>query len=1402
MGENEQQDALRKTGEAKTAAPGEKTEHRPPRRRRRFIRILLISLVSVVVFLIAAVIYLTSERGFRRFIVPKMEKRMGRPITFDRLKIRPFHGAVIEGLTVGPSAGESWPLLRSNRLLVEWNPVAFLHRRVTLRKVAADGLRIFIVEQPNRPERVSSRRVKTTAEKKERPGAGEPIEPRLLVEDLHLTSASVEWIRLGPDRQSLLSRYAVRQLEVEGSQLGLGRPATLDLRARIEADDASQGVSLSDGRIHLQIASETGAGESSFTLAGSWFVDRLRGRFHGVAAEDLRATGSLEVEQSDPRLMAIRRADAVVFYQGRRGVDLSLAGELNPATGDGSARLRIVGINRDSLNLLSTPEQPLDFCDTVIGGRVTVEASDHRRRLAFESDLRITDFSVVASQISPAPTPPTQMNLQCKAICEKGQENLGLERLGLRAIQEGRDVVTVNLTSPITFSLRPGGTIATASSADLTVKIDNLRLSQFNPFLTPKKLRIETGALTADSALSVAAGGQSVAARGRIDFADLRALVSGSKTERTDIATVYDLALDRGTFSIKSLRCDVRSAGQPAGQIRGSGQIASGGQKGEIVLAGDRVDLSALQVFLAQASNVRFRAGRVSFSQKIAFAGSEVPIRFEGRFDGSDLDFDLPGRQRARFAGWAITGANLVRFDRTKQTADITSLSLTAEERAVGGLRAQGKGRMDFRQGAGLLNLDVEKADVPFLASVFGRFGAEASEDLRPTGGVIVGVAEVRFDKQFTDQALKGNLRTRGMRWTVSDGKTAQSSARDLEVSYDVAHLVSKGHRMLAIQELLIRVAGTGADGGSLRTNGRLDLTQNTGNLTVRFTRFDSEPVLSLVGPLIGAWRPISGVLDGQQEIKLEGRAGDISTNGKMRVQGLRVVAPTAKGPIAPPAIEVENTVALLQGGKAIRADRFVLRTFEKTGQSGSLIVSGQADLVQSMGKSSVGAGTLAISAENFETEAIWPILAALDIDLPIMGGRLNGKQDVHFALARATIGAKGTLRADEVRFRAASGATPLAPLTVALTNDFALDADKTEVRSLRLSTYSGGNALDQIEFSAHGGGLRSKNNMYVSLKSPTLHGDPYLAILSAVRSRSDKSKTQNPTIPGKVSTRPANAVGGHTSGFAVPPTQASIDIGKFYLRRLFMEKVAGTIDVTAEGVTVKSLTARLLDGSATATAWIRSDKNDMPYAGKVRGENLNVTSLLALVSPGAERKLTGKGRTTFEFSGRGFDNVSLRRDLHSSGSLQMRDGEMKEIPILNALASITRVETLADIRFFQIDGQWQMDGGVIRIPNALLVGKLQKLRARGQVDFDQKIDLVFDLWLGGELKDRLRDEKFLRYLVTESDRFLRLPVPIGMGGTLSKPRPTLNLPVKSIFDIGVEQGLKALQKYEEKRRK
>jgi hypothetical protein len=335
---------------------------------------------------------------------------------------------------------------------------------------------------------------------------------------------------------------------------------------------------------------------------------------------------------------------------------------------------------------------------------------------------------------------------------------------------------------------------------------------------------------------------------------------------------------------------------------------------------------------------------------------------------------------------------------------------------------------------------------------------------------------------------------------------------------------------------------------------------------------------------------------------------------------------------------------------------------------------------------------------------------------------------------------------------------------------------------------------------------------MAVGLKAGTLHVDHYLALLPRGEEDTSPERAAPPrakpaaTPPPPPSTQSGAAPGGAapaaSPAFVIPgpPIRATVSVGQLFFDRLYAENVNGNVGVTAQGVTVKPLTMKLADGAATATGWLRTDRPQIAYSVEAQGADLDAEKLLAIVAPRLEGRVAGRGETAVSFAGVGVDEESLNRNLRGKGSFRVRDGRLSEMPILNALASVTQVSQLSDVRFFQFDAAWEIAQGNVQISQANVVGSLQKIQAKGRVGFDSSVDLAFNLWVGGELAARLRDKRIVKYLVVGPDKYLSLPVPIGMSGTLSKPRPSLKLPVDAILDIGINQGLKALDEYLQRR--
>lgn len=1338
-----------------------------------------IAVLAVAVLVSGVLFYATSEHFVRHFIVPRVEKKIGRKIDFERVRIGLFSGAEIVGLTVGPAAGEQRPLLRSKRIEVRWRLLPLLRGRFDLPEATADGLDVVVVEKPER-RKVHGQERPTISKKRKGKRREARAATRLLIERLEITGSSLTFVRADPTTPARTSTYTLRDVEVQAGQVGLGRPTTLSLRARLALHDPLREIAVSDGKLALDIRAgglqqRRGATAS---LDGEWSLGALRGHIGRMAANNIRATGSLAIEHSRTRLV-VRQADAAFFVGDHLGADIGATADINPTTREGELTFQLRHLDSSVLNLLSTARRPLDFGRTKVVARVGLKVSDGGGVFAADGNVRLTDFSILAPKVSRVRTPVTQMIARWKAVWRKAEKKLAFERLEVRTIQDGRNVIVADLARPVVFSFPSAGAIRADGETSFNLAVDRLALAQFNPFLDRRGLRFAQGTVSLESMLSTEQGGRLVSSRGQLRLEKVRAWAAGRDLGTTDLDATYDLAIGNGAIRIARLRCDVRSNGRPAGRLDGSGEISTGG-KGQIDLKGRGIDLSALQVLLAQADRVRVREGIVDFDAKLESGRAGRAVDFEGKVAGKRLAFELAGRRLARFENWDTSASAELRLDRATSTVQILAASLHAGEKGLGRLRASGNGRINLKTYSGAVALDVARLDIPFLTSLLDRIstpsvgtGASSAE------GVVSAKAALRFDDHLARLDASGRLQADRLKVAASEGRAAPRPA-DFRLTYDLAY--ERASRRLTLRRSTLSNAGENA-GGMVGVSGTLDFDRGDLDITLEPKRFDTGPLLALATPLLGEMWVRDAIVDGRQVIRISTGKTRISAKGKLHIERLSIAAPQQSKPIIVPATDIENDVTFRKDKKMLDLGDLTVRLESDRDEIGLFRARGTLDFEKK-------AGDLTIESRNFEIAIFKPLLAALDIESPIVSGRLDGRQALRFASQPPLLRAKGRIRADRLMVRPPKGRRSLPPLRFDLDNDLLLSPEQTRVSSLVLSTYSGDEPLDRIELSASGGGIRSGKPMQVVVKAPTLHLDTYVAMLAASKRVKEKGekKVAGPGSPKPRKTRVSFTIPG-------PPVSANIQVGKFIYDRWRVDELSVNSYLTSQGITIRSAQGRMFDGNVSAKGWFRTDVPGTAYAASVSGDNITVAQLLYAIKPRLEGKLSGKGKTQFQFSGRGLDSTSFRKALKGTGTLHIVDGEWKETPILSALAHVTKLQFLSAINFFTLDANWQIGDGTITIPQAMVVGRLHKLRIRGTVDFDQNIDLTFDLWLGGELKERLRDKEIFRYLLTESDRFLRLPVPVGMSGTLSKPLPSLTLPVNAMFNILLERGFDLLDK-------
>lgn len=1348
------------------------------RKSRRLLWGALIAVCALAILFACAVWYISSESFFRKFIVPRVEKATGRSLEFERADVNVFRGAVIDRIVVGPKQGEERSPFESERLVAKWKFWPLLKRRIHITYLSARGAKIFQRESAPAQSVGSKPRSSDDTDKrgKSRPDkSAAPLD--FVVDDLSITSSSLTWAGRPPDDHPASgSLYSLYEIEIKGSQLGLGRPVRLDLSARFTAHDPLQKTEIESGRLRLNIDSTVSPGRGAFALNGDWAIERLQGTYQGLNAEDLVATGVLDLSQESPDNLVIRRADMAVQYKKKPGAQVSLKGRMNPRNGDGSLTMQVSGVDRTVLNLLSTPDRPLDFLGTEAEGRFEIERSDKGRRVALAGELRITDFEIAPSEAGSSGLKPAQVSANYRARFETEAKRFALDTLEVSADQDDRRVIHARLSDPVVVTQSSGGGISADSPASLTLKIDRFAMGQLNPLLSGSGVNILDGRLSADSSLSVDATGQ-VAAAGNMKLIEMRSRVGDRDLGRIDSDGVYDVAFQKDRFSIQELNLNILKDGKPAGHVGGSGQVSTGGGAGALTVSGEKIDLSALQVIFPPMSSFRFESGMIDFVQKISSKASDRALHYEGHFDASNLSFVLPTSGGARFSKWALKGSNNNAFDPQSGTLNIVDFNLSAREEGLGGADLGGKGNLDFREGKGSLSLDVREIDVPFLDAVIERPGQGGDRRSRPTAGVLAGTVNLELDRQYRDLSASGALNSRGLKWTAGTGSDAHPMEGDIQTAYDFS-LDGKTHR-LDVRKAALSATVAGKPAGSMEASGAVKLDDTSGQLDLTFRKLDTAPVAALLGPVLGDWRVSGGIVDGQQKLDLSPNLRRIAAQGRVKLVGMRLMPPAASKPISPASLDLQNEIVLTDGGKVIEMNRFLLETTDAKRNSGELDVRGRIDLSKQQ-------TALSVRAKSFPLGDVWPVLESAGQSMPVQGGVLSGTQYLQYSAATPAIEAKGNLRFEDVTVQPSASTSPLSLQRLDIAEDVAIQPDKTDVRSLVVSTYSGGNPLDKIEISAQGGGLKSKKTVQLSLKAPSLHLDHFLAMIP----QAPKASAVSVAGGGGGAATPAGAQTG--TPLPVPPINASISVGQFEFDRYSAQNLIGRVGVTSQGVTVHNLKGNLADGTATATGWLRTDTPKMAYDAKIFGSDMDMRNFLAMFFPGMVDKLSGRGTTNVTIAGMGFDGKSFDENFRLGSAFSIANGRWHQTAILNALAQVTRVPSLADLRFFRIDGQLQISKGVVDLKELMLVGALQKLRTKGTIGFDGKVDLRFDLWLGGELAARINDRPIFKYLKVESDKYLRLPIPIGMGGTLNRPLPSLKLPTDAIIDIGLD----ALDKY------
>jgi len=181
-------------------------------------------------------------------------------------------------------------------------------------------------------------------------------------------------------------------------------------------------------------------------------------------------------------------------------------------------------------------------------------------------------------------------------------------------------------------------------------------------------------------------------------------------------------------------------------------------------------------------------------------------------------------------------------------------------------------------------------------------------------------------------------------------------------------------------------------------------------------------------------------------------------------------------------------------------------------------------------------------------------------------------------------------------------------------------------------------------------------------------------------------------------------------------------------------------------------------------------------FAGEFHIREVDVDRLRAAVAPGGKEKFSGRLQLDLALSGPMSSNVLQQMTGH--GYLKIEDGYLFRVPVLLALSRfLSKIDprigyaTLADFK-----AHFRVYEGKVRTDDALLMGEMFSIRARGRYYFDERLDFIVRVQF-------LRRGPLAKFINTATFALTKL-FEFHLGGRLSRPRwRPMNFP-KELFLI------------------
>jgi len=837
----------------------------------------------------------------------------------------------------------------------------------------------------------------------------------------------------------------------------------------------------------------------------------------------------------------------------------------------------------------------------------------------------------------------------------------------------------------------------------------------------------------------------------------------GNRVEGYEMDASVKMNKEKDVLNLEPFSVVLRKQKEIAARFQASGKYNQKAGEGKFALELGNIDRNLLNLIGSSAGNMDFRDTSISYKGDVAISDQNKKTEMNGELQVKRFSILAPAYSKTPTEELDFSFAHKFSLDKGKNVLTIPTLQIKALQKN----REVVTGNLDKPL---TLDLSAMKGAAPSAPPIEYSFSVNKF-DLTPflliaplPEGTLIKTADLNSSMKiaFQDNGKKVNLKGDASLKNFG-GKLAKRDFPQTDFSLGMDINVNDFTKV-TIKDLTFLMAQQQGPQNKGRMTGEMDTKSGEGVLRLESLDVDFKTLRPFVPPELVTLD--SGTLSAKATIKMGQNFSKYDVNSTANLSGFSCILPQGDKKTR---IEMDLASALnLSLDKAGSLQISLLNLDMKTGTkpTGNMQLSGNMDLPK-------GTGALNLSVKNINQDTVKPFLASLE-GMNLESLNVETEQKINLANGFKTVSVSGETSAKDIILKDTKEKKDMIPpLNLKLKNQIEYQEPRVAIRDLTLLA----KALNKPEekISMKGEILMAQKNPTISSKM-TLVSDqltldnylpPWLLEQKKKETKTEKTSEAKPAAPVK-ELEPMDL------GFLA--ISGDVAMKKVSFKEITLTDIQAKINLADSVLDFPQASLKLNNAPFQAKGFIKFNVPGWEYAMNTGMENLDIKPLVNSFAPEYKDQITGTASGKMDVKGQGTTPENLQKYLKGTIKGNLKDGNFSGLPILSSLATVTRIAELETLRFF--DGIVDLDiaDGKIKIVNLYFKGNYEKLGLKGWFGLDEKIDLSLQLALAAPLNDKIKQLAYVGDLLTDSDGYSELPMPIGMGGTFSDPKPTLKL--------------------------